>query len=274
MIYSGISLGSDLNMKVIKYLSLIVTFVAVGTFAHAQVKKASDIDKRLAKVALRFYLAEAPNNACGKDCSRWVAVEGEFDKGSAERLANFIRENNLSEFPIFFNSTGGLADEGMALGRHLRSLGMRAGVARTQRVCKVAEVSCSPDPKSSSPEPASASWRSEAAKCNSACVYALIGATQRWVPIGSSVGVHSPAYFCFSDKTGQVVRPVGASEDAVDCKKKIGERERDLKRFLVEMGITPELHSLINQVPNSRMRYLTRDELKKYQISTGEFRKS
>ncbi len=251
----------------------LALLVATGGAASAQIKRQSDIDSRLAKIALHFYVAEGDANSCGPLCTRWIAVEGEFDKGSATRLASFIKQNNLSDLPIFFHSTGGLADEGMALGRELRNLGMRAGVARTERRCNPAEKKCA-GPAGRSVDPVPAVWRSEMSRCNSACAFALAGAKQRWVPEKSAVGVHSPAYFCFSDKNGQVVRPIGKSEDAVDCRKKIAEREETVRNFVNEMGISPDLLELIRKVPNSQMRYLTREELDRFRIATGEFRQS
>ena len=44
-----------------------------------------------------------------------------------------------------------------------------------------------------------------------------------------------------------------------------------LKTFVRDMGISGDLLSLIEKVPNSQMRYLTRDELDRFKINTGEF---
>jgi hypothetical protein len=256
------------RIVVIRRILLAIALLIFGGAANAQIKREADIDSRLARIALRFYLAQGGANACGPSCSKWIAVEGEFDKGSAARLASFIKQNNLADLPIFFHSTGGLADEGMALGRELRSLGMRAGVARTEKNCSPSDKQCGTRPVDAVP----ASWRSETARCNSACAFALAGAKERWVPEKSAVGVHSPAYFCFSDKTGQVVRPTGNSKDAVDCRKKIAEREETVRSFVNEMGISPDILDLIKKVPNSQMRYLTREELGRFRIATGEFK--
>ena len=205
---------------------------------------------------MRFYVAEGPANSCGRSCTRWIAIEGEFDKGSSKRLTEFIKSNNLTALPVFFHSTGGLTDEGINIGRELRDLKMRTGVARTERTCKPADKNCN----GNSAQPVAAVWRDENARCSSACVYALIGGSERWVPEKSSVGVHSTAFFCFSEK-GQVVRPVGNSKDAIDCRKKTAAQMDALKTFVRDMGISGDLLSLIEKVPNSQMRYLTRDEL-------------
>jgi hypothetical protein len=244
----------------------LLCFFSLAHSAEAQIRRQSDIDARLAKVAMRFYVAEGPANSCGRSCTRWIAIEGEFDKGSSKRLTEFIKSNNLTALPVFFHSTGGLTDEGINIGRELRDLKMRTGVARTERTCKPADKNCN----GNSAQPVAAVWRDENARCSSACVYALIGGSERWVPEKSSVGVHSTAFFCFSEK-GQVVRPVGNSKDAIDCRKKTAAQMDALKTFVRDMGISGDLLSLIEKVPNSQMRYLTRDELDRFKINTGEF---
>ena len=80
---------------------------------------------------LLIYVAKAEVGACGEGCSEWIAAEGSFDKGSAERLRTFLKQIKNAKLPIYFNSPGGYEGEGIKIGRLLRQRGMTAGVART-----------------------------------------------------------------------------------------------------------------------------------------------
>lgn len=259
----------------IKRLDRIFRFVlaaaalpfCAATDAHSQIQKESDVHARLAREPLTFFLAQGGENACGEGCSKWIGVTGQFDKGSAGRFAAFAKRLDDKNLPVFLNSTGGLTDEGIAFGRFLRSSGMRAGIAASKPDCsQVRPSECRSIMASGK---AISSTFSGNATCSSACVFALLGATARSVPDDVKVGIHSTAYFCFRED-GRVMAPVGKSKDAVDCRKKLAERERQLTRYIADMEISGELIQAMNSVPSSRIRFLTRDEIRRYGIEKGE----
>jgi len=247
-------------------LALAAWSLCTTTDASSQIRRESDVHARLAKEPLTFFVAHGAENACGTGCSQWIAVEGQFDKGSAGRFAAFVKRLDAKGLPVFLNSTGGLTDEGIAFGRFLRSNGMRAGVAASKPDCvrlKPAECKAVLAAK-----PVAATWSSNAT-CSSACVFALLGATERSVPAEVKLGIHSTAYFCFR-KDGRVMQPVGKSKDAIECRSKLAVRAQQLTRYIAEMGISGELISAMNSVPSSRIRYLTRDEIRRYGIEKHE----
>jgi hypothetical protein len=230
--------------------------------AGAQIRRESDVHTRLSREPLTFFVAQGAENACGNGCSRWIAVEGQFDKGAAGRFAAFVKRLDAKDLPVFLNSTGGLTDEGLAFGRFLRSNGMRAGIAASKPDCtKLKPAECK---TALAAGPVASTWNSTAT-CSSACVFALLGASERSVPDEVKVGIHSTAYFCFRED-GRVMQPVGRSRDAIDCRNKLAIRAQQLTRYIAEMGISSELISAMNSVPSSRIRYLTRDEIKRYGI--------
>ncbi len=142
------------------------------------------------KTPMIFYVAKGAPDACGPGCREWIAAEGAFDTGAATRLRAFLSRHRDANLPIYFHSPGGLADRAFSIGRMMRERGMTAGVSRTQpEACrKLDEKACNALKRSGQ---TLASELSAIAACNSACVYALIGATERRVPPGARLGVHS-----------------------------------------------------------------------------------
>lgn len=238
------------------------------TAADSQIRKESDIQTRLGKEPLTFFVAQGSENACGAGCSRWIAVEGQFDKGAAGRFSAFVKRADAAQLPVFLHSTGGLTDEGIALGRFLRTSGVRAGVALSKTDC-VGSKSIECKTAKAAGRPVTATFDSKNAVCSSACVFALLGATARSIPADVKLGVHSTAYFCFKED-GRVLQPVGKSKDAVECRSQIAARAQQLTRYIADMGIDGELISVMNSIPSSRIRYLTRDEIRRYGIETSD----
>lgn len=243
----------------------IVFFGTTG--AQSQIRKEADIQARLSKEPMTFFLAQGAENACGPGCDKWIAAEGQFDKGAADRFAAFVKRLDAARLPVFLHSTGGLTDEGIALGRFLRASGIRAGVALSKVDCAPKNLDCKA--AKAAGRPVAATFDSKNAVCSSACIFALLGATERSVAADVKLGVHSTAYFCFKED-GSVLQPVGKSKDAVECRSKIAARAQQLTRYIADMGINGELISVMNSIPSSRIRFLTRDEIRRYGIETGD----
>ncbi len=241
-----------------------------ATDADSKILRASDVHARLAKAPLSMFLAKGDKDACGPGCDTWIAVEGQFDEGAAQRFAAFVRRLENKSVPVFLNSPGGLTDEGLALGRFLRDHGIRAGIARSAATCGGAPE-CKAQIAAGRPVPAT--WNSRDAVCSSACVFALLGATERAIPDGVKIGVHATAYFCFGED-GRELRPVGSSKDAVECRSQLSVRMQQLARYIADMGISRELVAVIDSVPSSRIRFLTRDEIRRFRIETKSDRAS
>src|SRR5437879_1702092 len=63
---------------------------------------------------LVFYIAKGETDACGQGCSEWIAAEGYFDLGAAQRLRTFLTHFGGRKLPIFFQSPGGIGTAAMA----------------------------------------------------------------------------------------------------------------------------------------------------------------
>ena len=245
----------------------VVAALLVGSLAnvHAQSRRPAPqpVEQiEIEKSPLIFYLARGERDACGAGCSEWIAAEGQFDSGAAERLRNFLKRIPGRNLPIYFYSPGGLTDNALAIGRLLRERGMTAGVARTTPdACKGKSVSVCRALKQSG-RVLAASWRSINAGCNSSCVYALIGAKIRHVPPGARVGVHASKV----PYVGEHLKPIANA--------RLASFNIELRHYLREMGIHDDLFGTIQKVPFEKVYILSREELARFRIDTRSFQET
>ncbi len=254
-------------------LLICATSLVASSQAPAQtpVSRKSDLQSKLAKQPLTFFLARGPEDACGPGCREWIAADGQFDEGSAARFRAFLARTKVKSIPIFFNSNGGLQEEAMAIGRIMRERRMRAGIALTRPdICvRKPDERAVCDTAKKSGKPLVSEWTSYDANCNSACGIALVGAAERWIPPGGAIGIHSPAYYCFL-RSGRIVGQKGNSQLASQCRKFTAEGAAQLANYAREMGIGPGYVEAMEKVPHNEVRYLTREELVRFGIDKGD----
>lgn len=236
---------------------------AVGILAGLTAASAQQsVEHQINRHPLLIFVAEGPPNSCGPGCSRWIAAEGAFDKGSADRLAKVIDEH--TKLPIYLHSQGGFMEEALLVGTRLRKLRMKAGVGRTaiQNCVGVAtSKDCRRLLESGTRTPAQ--LRPAEGVCGSACVYAFIGASSRTVDPNARITVHSTTVNRLTEK-GYV---------AVDLDKmSTAERgfrdwaDQKLSRHTFEMGVDPSLVELAAKVHPRGTRLLSRAELERFGV--------
>src|SRR6266516_6046094 len=155
-----------------------------------------ELERLLAKIRsepIIFGVATGEPSACGRGCTEWIAGEGRFDEGAAQRFREFLAVSAKRDLPIFFNSDGGLLREAVQIGLILRENRMTAGVART-----VPEGCHLGFPLDNACRRLMQSKREHrtrlyfgGARCASACVYAMVGASTRHVDAGATLRIHS-----------------------------------------------------------------------------------
>lgn len=268
MLPCAMSLAKSLAMTLAVSLATSLAMVfAAGAQTPVAMGRKSDLQSRLAKQPLTIFLARGPEDSCGPGCREWIAVDGQFDEGSAARFRAFLARTRPGDRPVFFNSNGGLQDEAIAVGRLMRERKMRAGVALTRPdLCtrKPGDIATCETAKKSG-KPLESEWTSYDSSCNSACGIALIGAVERWIPPGGAIGIHSPAYYCFL-RSGKIVGQKGNSLLAAQCRKFTAQGEAQLASYAREMGIGAGYVAAMSKVPHSEVRYLTREELASFGI--------
>jgi hypothetical protein len=217
---------------------------------------------------LVLYVARGAGG-CGDGCDEWIAAEGGFDIGSAERLRTFLTQFSGRIPPIYFQSPGGIQEEAIAIGRLMRERGVTAGVGRTLPYgcapSKDGEDRCLTLKRSGLP--LSGELRSTGASCSSACVYALLGAQVRLVPPDARLGVHaSRRVRVYPD--GRVTRLPG------DDQTQLAQATNELKQYVEEMGIDVALIDTAFKTKFSDAYFLTRNEIVQFGIDTRTFQET
>ena len=224
---------------------------------------------------LQLYLAKGGANACGEECSEWIAAEGYFDRDSAARVQAFLRRHAGRKLAIYFHSPGGVQAAALAIGRLLRERGMTAGVAKTiPRACTSAvdrSEACRAAKRSG--QPVAAEWRPDA-NCSSACVYALIGAKVRHVPPTARLGVHSGRLIQIQVSADGRVKTSWPQQLSSRDQAKVAEFDAQLRRYVREMGIDAGLFEAAAKVPYEKAHYLSRDEIAAFGIDAREFQET
>ena len=201
---------------------------------------------------LVVFVAKGAADACGPGCSEWIAAEGFFDTGAAQRFRDVVTALGDRTPPVFFNSRGGLVTPAMAVAEILRERRMTAGVARTiPQGCAdagLADTACRGLVRSQ-PQ-GTARLRLDDAGCHSACIYAMIGATTRRLGSGVRLGVHAAR-----------TRAGAAPTDP-------GNVYSALKLHVLVNGVDPALVDLAAGVRFERLHMLSPDEIARFGIET------
>ena len=253
---------------VLAALSLALTFAVVpggGAFGQSSSPAANPLN--ILKTPMVFYLAKGEPDACGPGCGEWIAAEGTFDPGVVTRLRAFLARPRNARLPIYFHSPGGLADRAFTIGRMFRERGVTAGVSKTEpEGCKkLDEKACNALKRSG--QTLTAELNSLGA-CNSACVYALIGAKVRHVPPGARLGVHSSKLITlYADGRITAVQPAAANSQTP-------KREAQTRKYIGEMGIDARLLDIASKVPHESAYYLNRDEIASLRIDERQFQET
>ena len=212
-----------------------------------------------------FFVAHGDADACGPGCRDWIAAEGTFDTDADDRLRVFLSKLGSRKLPIFFHSPGGSVPAGLAIGRLMRDHHLTAGVGLT------VPAGCDPkQPREAACDKLKRSGRELVATldtghamCNSSCVYAIVGAAVREIGAGIQLGVHASSIsFTLShvDEDGHVTREPTHVAPAAE-RRALENGYAKIGVYLREMGISAGLLAAAREVENSKLRFLTREQI-------------
>jgi hypothetical protein len=221
-----------------------------------------------------FYVAKGEPNACGRGCSEWIAAEGRIVDESPQRLRDLLKRLGKRKLPIFFHSPGGSVAGGVRIGRLMRERRMTAGVGRTipSGCDPLQEHEAACDALKRSGRELLSELRTARTLCNSACVYALIGAAVREVGAGARIGVHQIAV-SRHDERG-LPAPIDRKSLSKDQLQQLRAAEDRLARYVAEMGIDRALFDAAAQIAHEQVRYLSLNEIARFGIDRREFHES
>jgi hypothetical protein len=196
------------------------------------------------RATMRFeWVREAPESGCGNRCRAWVAAAGRIGETTVADFEAFAKGMDLRGATVALHSGGGLVDNGLALGRAFRRLGVVTTVGRSL--------------PSSNPGSGTLSPR---ATCASMCAFALLGGVRRTIPDEARVLVHQ-------------IWPSKLRDDALAGSYTAGNMVRiqrelgQIARYTAEMGADMELFELAMRIPPwESLRPLTREELRRMRV--------
>lgn len=213
---------------------------------------------------MTFFLAQGGPDACGPDCSQWIAADGAFGPETPGRLTAFLHALDRSDLPIVFHSPGGSLQAAMAVGHMLRGWRIAAAVGRT--VVQGCNDKGPRDPQClaliQSGEPVNAELRFDRAVCASACVTALIGAPTRRISEHVRLGIHSPK----SRRDQQW----GVDTSAAEARSRTRIMD-SWRHFAVTMGIDGSLIDETEKTPHDKVHWLSRNEMSRFGILSDTF---
>jgi hypothetical protein len=227
-----------------------------------------------------FVIVKGDSDACGPRCSEWIAADGAIDAGTPQRLRALLAKLHKSGKrtpPIYFYSPGGNVDASVELGRVMRAHKMKAALGRTvPQGCDptaLRDKTC--DALLRSGRELTAELRTNRALCVSACVYAFIGAAEREVAPGASLGVHSMQITRTMIRKNYQGKILAMSKTKITGDApSIREAHGRVARYAAEMGIGRELVDAAAATPFEKVRVLTRAEIVRFGIDKREFAQS
>lgn len=154
---------------------------------------------------------------------RWfIYLEGYIDTGATARLQRLLDGQRIRSAVVYFDSPGGHVVEAMALGRLLRARRLATSVGASTASIVV----------------------SRAGHCYSACPIAYAGGVRRSLEPGSVLGVH------------RAENSVPVPDEAAFQGTVTGQ----VRNYLAEMGVSPELAAIMSAVPNDTIHDLSTAE--------------
>lgn len=197
-------------------------------------------------LALAFHLPAVALdfNVVSQGRGNIIFATGAFERGDASRLEALLRRTSNVQ-AIVFRSPGGVAVEGMAVGRVIRRAGLATHLpANTQ--------------------------------CASACTYAYLGGTVRTMEQGARYGVHifsaanNPAML---RRMEEIIRREGPA--AVRALIQLIEEESaqfaaQLAYYTIEMGVSLRLLEPNFRTAHADIRWLTPRELRDFNVVNAD----
>ena len=159
-----------------------------------------------------------------------IALSGVIDADSPRRLQSTLSQIQAPWIAVYLDSPGGDLSAGLKIGRILRER------QATVTVGKMTEA-----------------YRPAPGNCYSACAFAFLGGNYRYVPEGSTYGVHLASTLAPKSTDLAVGQIIAASIGA----------------YIREMGVDPELLDLTVKADPSSIYHLSKLELERLRVTNN-----
>jgi hypothetical protein len=188
---------------------------------------------------MTFRSVNFDSDACAANCPQVIVADGVIEADTPQAFVDFAKEASQSKrlrSVIFMNSPGGNVVASMELGAAFRRL--RAAVV----IAGFATVGSRSGPVTG--------------QCYSACVYALMGATQRVAPPESRLGLHRMSLEAPDQSGGGL-----ADRRLVTI----------LARYAARMGVDPALVWRAESLTPGTLHILTPGEIARWRLASTKF---
>jgi hypothetical protein len=187
---------------------------------------------------------------CNPQCPVVIEARGDIAVDSGKRFMDFLQSATIgaaNRNVVLVHSPGGNVYGALQLGQIWRRLGATVIVARPSRKgLEAGRTAAGLAP----------------GHCASACVFALMGGTRRLVPSRSLVAVHQTHRVFFerdgSDASRLVRRVVGSTAIS-----------NELRAYAQGMGVSPDLIALAQSTPPTRIRILSKAEMRRFKLENA-----
>ena len=210
--------------------------------------------------AMIFYLAHGRDEACGQNCSEWIAAEGIVEWDTFKRLFAFAARLGERKLPVILNNWGESdLKVAMSLGKIIRDRGLDVSVGKTVVAgCVATEVACIALKRSG--KSLDAGIDTSAVECDIVCLLILAGGVHRTLPADAKVFI-GPTHVC--DR----LAPNVSDERQKGLLAYYGDQYRI---YLKQMGLATDLVGIIEQnAASGRATLIPRADWLRLGIVTG-----
>jgi hypothetical protein len=211
--------------------------------------------------AMILYAAHGGDEACGADCSDWIAAEGVVQWDSFKRLFAFLDRFGARKMPLVLNVWGaGDLKAAMSLGRIIRErkLDVTAGATVVAGCAKLADADCFALKRGGAPLDAKLDTAS--VECDLVCVLVLAGGVHRTLPADAKVVIGGM-------EMRNRVAPNMSTESSQGLRSYYDDQ---IGLYLSQMGVNPQIVDIIDRDSKiHRSTQLTNSDWLKLGLVTG-----
>jgi hypothetical protein len=189
---------------------------------------------------------------------RWVAARGQITRETPAAFDAFLAKNDIKGLTIYFDSSGGSIQGGLALGEKLRKIEAKVSIGRSTPV----DAPDAQGAAAGAAQPRRHQLAPNQGICNSSCTYAFLGGATRSVPSHALFGVHM---FWPSEKTEGLYQQTYGPGDIENAQRTAAR----IAAYIQRMGVDLRMFEIASSVPHrSAVRGLTNKEIVDLRIAS------
>ncbi len=208
---------------------------------------------------MTFAIVRSSQVGCEPLCSEWIFAYGNITAETPALFKKVVATAGKRRLPVVIHSGGGDAVAAMAVGRLIRARKLDVIVATTLFTeCAVTKNDCGSEPDRFGRYRGALVGNKNT--CNSACTLVLAAGRNRLVSLWSTIKVQKLG-------PGQTLADAKILKTAL-AKNSDDEFQRDLGKYLDEMGVSSEFLATMEKVSGGLIRILSHAELEAFRLMT------